>query len=318
MARVWCLMVNINFHSGKDENINRSKDKETWGVSDTTSHNPWEMRLVADSWMTADGWSLHPFMHDSYFVSDSDSARQRLGKLATLGSGLGHWAQTWPRLRHRGHTGTALILWWRRCHRGENELSRYRLLVVINHRPSSLTIHGPDLYLIKPITNIVQGHGTTKYIIYHFTVWHKITVLLRSHFTGCSLIRCISCNLWDSGICLLCSARLQLRWPAPSLCNNCKRIINCCLRNLFNILLPRDEENEIDDVSWDTNWTEFLKDEIQNVAEVDWSAHRGQADQQLKRENVQKIWDWYSPNFLFTWILATNPTLIKASSNINE
>ena len=117
-------------------------------------------------------------------------------------------------------------------------------------------------------------------------MYHKITVFLNSHFTDSShVIKCISCNLWDSGICL-CSAQLQLHLPAPSLCNNCKRIINCCLRNLLNILLPRDKENEIDDVSWDTNWTEFLKDEIQNVAEVDWSAHRGQADQQLRSENV--------------------------------
>ena len=173
------------------------------------------MRNEACSGQLDDGWWLKPSSLHAWFVLCVwlRLSSPEIGQAGNIGQWPG--AQTWPRLRHRGHTGTALILWWWRCHRGENELSRYRLLVVINHHPSSLTIHCPDLYLIKPITNIVQGHGTTKYIIYHFTVWHKITVLLRSHFTGCSLIRCISCNLWDSGICLLCSARLQLRWPAP-------------------------------------------------------------------------------------------------------
>ena len=271
-VKVWCLMVNINFHLGKDENINRSKDKETWEVSDTTLtiHEKWGLEQTA-GWRLMRPWSLH-----AWFVL---CVCLRLGwdwaMLATLGSGLGlDPDMAGPHLRQRTHTGAELRLWWWRCHHRENELSRYRLMVVINHRPSFLTIHGPDLYLILPIfCNFYKD-----IYVDHLTMYHKITGFLNSHFTDIiHVIRCISCNLWDSGICL-CSALLQLHWPVPSLCNNCKIIINCCLRNLFNILLPRDEENEIDDVSWDTNWTEFLKDEIQNVAEVDWSAHRGQAD----------------------------------------
>ena len=99
------------------------------------SHNPWEMRLVADSWMTAEASIPSCMIRTLCLTRTSDSTRQKLGSAGNIGQR--------PGARHgliwgTGHC-TALRLWWSRCHRGENELSRYRLLLLINHSPSSHT-----------------------------------------------------------------------------------------------------------------------------------------------------------------------------------
>ena len=42
------------------------------------------------------------------------------------------------------------------------------------------------------------------------------------------------------------------------------------------------EENHVDQVGGDTDWTELLQDEVKDVAQVDGAKHWGEAQKKLK------------------------------------
>ena len=48
------------------------------------------------------------------------------------------------------------------------------------------------------------------------------------------------------------------------------------------------EEDNVDQVGGDTDWTELLQDEVQDVAQVDGAKHRGEAEKKLKIKKVLK------------------------------